>query len=500
MNCAGNDRHAHGAGELRDALTRIPLFAGLPAPQLRDLARASRRLELAKEQTLFRVGEPARELFFLLSGQAKRATFSVGGNEKVLELLLPGQAFGEAELFGEQNYASFAVAVEPTVLLCVGGDSVRRALASEPRLALRLIGALARRAIAIEGDATASHFRTGCQRVLDYLLAQVDSPLATEGQTTLTLPASKQLIASRIGMTPETLSRVLRELTDAGMIIVDGRDIHLQNARIVRRLAETVPEQPVFPRRNSHRDHGRTARRAAVPRLGAAINIAGRQRMLSQRMAKSWLLLGRGIQPTRSRSILTQSTRLFEQQMATLAGLPASDEIRRAQARLADVWQAYRALLADEPAAPRARELFELNETVLAAAHAMTLAYENEAGTNQGRLINLAGRQRMLSQRMAMFYLFQQWGVHVARSRAGLAAATQEFAAAQARLAAAAGQVPRIESQLELVSQHWQLLQSALAAPAPADPRRQAGLVSVTSERLLRQMDLAVSLYEVLPE
>jgi CRP-like cAMP-binding protein len=497
----------NGNGELRDALANIPLFAGIPSKQLGDMARSARHVEFPKGQTIFRVGEPARDLFFLLSGQAKRATFSVGGNEKVLELLLPGQSFGEAELFGTQSYASFAVAVEPTVLLCVGGDSVRRTLETEPQLSLRLIGVLAKRAIDVESDAAASQFRTGCQRVLDYLLAQAGPALEPDGQTTLTLTASKQLIASRIGMTPETLSRVLRDLADAGMIVVAGRNIHLQNARITRRMAAAIPEQPVFPRKNRYRDPAAPGAKrhgmpwpggGALPSLCAAINMAGRQRMLSQRMAKSWLLLGHGIQPGRSRAILAQSAGLFESQMATLAGQSGSDDVRDARTRLDEVWHSYRTLLASEPAPKAARALFELNETVLAAAHDMTLAYEKAADTPQARLVNLAGRQRMLSQRMAKFYLFEQWGVHVARSRLGRAEATREFAAALTELAAAAQGTPQIEAQLELVAQHWQLLQSTLAATDTADGRRQAAIVATASERLLRQADMAVSLYEAL--
>jgi hypothetical protein len=221
--------------------------------------------------------------------------------------------------------------------------------------------------------------------------------------------------------------------------------------------------------------------------------------MLSQRLAKSWLLLGRGIQPARSRTILAQASSLFDSQMATLASLPTSDEVRRTHASVAEVWRHYRELLASEPAPESARELFELNETVLAAAHDLTLAYARMATSGQGHLVNLAGRQRMLSQRMAKFYLFRDWGIQVARSRSGLDEAKQAFAMALTELTTAAQGNPLIEAQLEVVSQHWQVLQSALNDTDPADARRGASLVSTISDRLLYQMDVAVSLFEAQP-
>ncbi|RLJ64827.1 type IV pili methyl-accepting chemotaxis transducer N-terminal domain-containing protein [Sulfurisoma sediminicola] len=493
----------HRNSEMLDALASIPLFTGIPARHLGELAHSTRRVGYDKGQTIFHVGDAARELFFLLSGQVKRATFSVGGNERVLELVAPGRHFGEAELFGPQLHASFAVAVEPSVLLCIGGDGVRRALEAVPLLSLRIIGALAGRALAVESDASASHFRTGCQRVLDYLLAQLATPLAPQGETTLTLAASKQLIASRIGITPETLSRVLRDLSDAGMIIVDGRNIHLQNACITRRLAETRPEQPVFPRRYGQRDGSGTASRrrrlvAAPTTPCGIINLAGRQRMLSQRLAKCWLQLGHGIQPGRSRNVLAQSAALFEEQMAVIATLAPNADVRSIQSRVGEIWNSYRRLLARDPEPKAARELFELNEILLAATDEITLAFEHAADSPHGRWVNLAGRQLMLSQRIAKFYLFQQWGIHVARSRAGLAEAMREFATALTELAVPARAVPEIEHQLERVSRHWQLLESTLGTAGPADEKRRATLVAAVSERLLRQTDAAVGLYEAL--
>jgi hypothetical protein len=416
-------------------------------------------------------------------------------------LIAAGGHFGEAELFGPRTHASFAVAVEASTLLGISGDSLRRTLEDVPQLSLRLMSTLAGRALAIENDASAGHFRTGCQRVLDYLLAEAGAPLASQGETTLTLATSKQLIASRIGITPETLSRVLRDLSEAGMIVVAGRTIRLQNACINRRLSEAKPEQAVFPRRHVGRDGSgaasRRRKRVTAPTTPfGVINMAGRQRMLSQRMAKSWLLLGQGIQPGRSRAILTESANLFQEQMAALGLLRLGDDTRRAHGRVEEVWAQFRAVLARTPDPAAARELFELNERLLAATQEMTQAYTRATNSPHSYWVDLAGRQRMLSQRMAKFFLFRRWGIQMGKCRSGLAAAGRDFADALVRLSAAAHGVPEIEKQLEIVTRHWEAYQDTL--DGENDDRRRLALVATSSERLLREADVAVELYEAL--
>ena len=110
--------------------------------------------------------------------------------------------------------------------------------------------------------------------------------------------------------------------------------------------------------------------------------------------------------------------------------------------------------------------------------------------------INKAGRQRMLSQRMAKAYLFRQMGVNTAEAGSMLDAAMKEFAKAHDDLKAAPQSTAQIKSELALVEQQWFFFQNALQMRAATDRVKAASDVGTTSERILEQMDLVVGLYE----
>jgi Type IV pili methyl-accepting chemotaxis transducer N-term len=234
--------------------------------------------------------------------------------------------------------------------------------------------------------------------------------------------------------------------------------------------------------------------------INDAINKAGRQRMLSQRVAKSYMAIGQKVQGETADKILTLSMALFDRQLIELKAFAPTPEVKATYAALEASWNEYKvALVGSAPGKTGAEHVIALSGKVLALANQGTVQLEGFSGKAVGKLVNMSGRQRMLSQRMAAYYLSASWGVQAAVSSAEMSKARDEFVKAHNLLKNAPEATPAIKSELQLAESQFTFFEIALTSLRPGSGDLQSqGNVFTTSERILQVMDGVTGMYSKL--
>ncbi|MFA5521471.1 MAG: Crp/Fnr family transcriptional regulator [Castellaniella sp.] len=206
---------------LQDFLSRVPLFQGLSTTELDELARATTQVRVARGELIFQQGDPCVGFHIVMYGRIKLMLTSPLGGEKVVRIIGPGGSFGEALMFLEKPYIVSSQALEDTMLLHIAKDALFAELDRRPVLARKMLASLSKRLHSLMADVEAYSLRSGAQRVIGYLLKGYEAV----GTGRFRLPTSKAVIASRLNLTPEHFSRILRELSEQELIRVQGRDI-----------------------------------------------------------------------------------------------------------------------------------------------------------------------------------------------------------------------------------------------------------------------------------
>ncbi len=202
------------------------LFAGLSPPQLQRVMSTAQLITAESGQLLFDRGQPAKHFYVVVDGQVNLVLYSKAGEEKIVDILGPGQSFAEAVMFmAGPVYPVSAVAAGTSRIARFSSTEYIGLLRESPETCLRMLGHLSQRLHMRIREIEYLTLESATHRLVRMLEARL--PNAGDGPQAILLHESRQEIASRLSMKPETLSRILRTLADGGLIEVQGRTLQV---------------------------------------------------------------------------------------------------------------------------------------------------------------------------------------------------------------------------------------------------------------------------------
>ena len=219
--------------DVLELLRANPLFVAFDEERFDRLAAVAQVVRLEPGQILFQRGDPARAFFIVASGQVKLFMQSRAGDEKILALEHAGESFAEAIMFMQGPiYPVSAAATEATSLVSMPVREYMSVLEHDTRTCIRMLGVLTQRLHAHVQEIEELTLESAGNRLVRHLLRRVEED--PQGRVRVHFEETRQMLASQLSIKPETLSRLTRSLTEAGLIELDGRDLIIPDLERLR--------------------------------------------------------------------------------------------------------------------------------------------------------------------------------------------------------------------------------------------------------------------------
>lgn len=225
--------------ELEFLARRSILLSSAPEKVVAEVLAQARVRDFDRGATIFLQGERAEAIYIVAEGWVKLYRIAPSGAEAVVAVYTRGASFGEAVAFRHDVYPVAAEAATDCRLIRIGADVMLRQIQANPEVAVSILSATFAHLHALVGQIEALKAQTGAQRVAEFLLE-----LATcrTGACEVTLPYDKVLMAGRLGMKPESLSRAFLRLKDHGVTIRQNQAL----IEDVAALRDYVDEDPAL--------------------------------------------------------------------------------------------------------------------------------------------------------------------------------------------------------------------------------------------------------------
>ena len=232
-----------------------------------------------------------------------------------------------------------------------------------------------------------------------------------------------------------------------------------------------------------------------IKTYSSAINKAGRQRMLSQRIVKAYSMVGLDVQTDDANEQLLLSVELFEKQLSELKRFSKNKSTKKSLAKVEALWTPFKNIALGGVSKEGVKKLVAKDNALLKATHQVVLTLQKSANSKLGKIVNTSGRQRMLSQRIAKYYMLAAWDVNTDKSYKLMQNSGDEFSTALNELSSSKINTTEINKSLEGTKTQWSIFERSF--------RMKKGrfiplLIAMSSEKILVSMNEVTGLYDKL--
>lgn len=219
-------------GDLQ-VIARIAVFRGLKPETVEHIVAPATAAMLRPHELIARQEAPATAFFIVIDGWVKLYRNTSSGDETVIDILTKGQSFAEAVAFTGNRYIATAEAVSESRVARIPADHIVRCIRQNPEIALAMIASVSQHMHHLVQQVEQLKAQSGVQRVAEFLASL---SLAEQGHCAVALPYDKVLIAGRLGLTPESLSRAFARLRSIG-VMVEASHVVVKDVAKLRALA-----------------------------------------------------------------------------------------------------------------------------------------------------------------------------------------------------------------------------------------------------------------------
>ncbi|MES9946285.1 MAG: Crp/Fnr family transcriptional regulator [Candidatus Thiodiazotropha sp.] len=223
------------------------LFSALNDDHVRQVMESSHTGTFKDGESLFETGDEANRFFLVIGGQIKLFRVSSNGDQKIIDIIQPGNTFAEALMFMEHPiYPVSAEALGPARVISFDNQRFLQILSQSIDVCFRIMGTMSQRLRSLIKEIDDLTLQSATTRLCAMLLRRMDDV----GQDHFTLPAAKGVLAARLSMKPETFSRILQNLSTKNIISTKSNEIQVLDESLLRSLAhlESIfglePENP----------------------------------------------------------------------------------------------------------------------------------------------------------------------------------------------------------------------------------------------------------------